>query len=136
MDRSSPEGTSIRITEVSSQGSSVQGKLTGFAEQNAEAEGFRTSSQNPIPDRSQDTRSKAATLQLPVQSPIHRPDSSRKAQDGRRFSIVTISDTSRSGSDGSLTDLAEFRGEFILRTIRRQVIPEHIRSYSYSYIST
>ena len=94
MDGASPEGTSIRTTEVSSQGSSVQGKLTGFAEQNAEAEGFRASSQSPIPDRSQDPRSKAATLQLPAQS------------------------------NEALTDLEEFRGKFILRSSKKQVIPE------------
>ena len=131
MDGSSPEGTPIHITEVPGQGSDVillQAELTGLAEQSAEA---GASSQSPIPDHSQDPQSKAATLQLPVQSPIHRPHSTPKALslDRKRFSIVTSLGTSRSGSEDSLADSSsahwgKFLGDFTLRPSKKQVIQE------------
>ena len=125
MDGSSPEGTPIHIMEVPIHIMEVPGQGSDVillqAEQSAEA---GASSQSPIPDHSQDPQSRAVTLQLPVQSPIHRPDSTLKtlSLDGKRFSIVTSPGTSRSGSEDSLTDSAH-RGEF-LRPSKKQVIPE------------
>ena len=118
MDGSSPEGTPIDITEVPGQGSDhdvilLQAELTGSAEQSAET---GASSQSPIPDHSQDPQSKAATLQLPVQSPIHGPDNALSLDSKRNFSIVSMSRT-----EESLTDLGEFQGSFILRPSKKQV---------------
>ena len=143
MDGSSPEGTPIHITEAprTRHGSDVivlQGELTGFAEQQAKTVTLkRASSLSTISDHSQN---RSATLQLPVQSPIPRPESAPKTLSlgRRRRSAVVIANqsqgTGRSGSEESLTDSfhrGEFRGSFTLRPRNKQVNPVYSLACSY-----
>ena len=120
MDGSSTEGTPIHITEASSQSSDViliQAKLTGLAEKNAKT---GASCQSPIPDHSQDPQGKAATLQLPVQSPgIHRPDNEPSLDSTGKYGIVSPTQN----PDGRIEQsLGEFQGSFMLRPSKKQEI--------------